>query len=440
MNFLIDPNCEGTIEYARLQDDLHRGFAVAKFDRPVEQLYCRLFGWLVQIYNQLPEVKAISEDSSSVTRNTAEATKVSFDNPPSTDREIESDSANPEISTVELPLEPSWLSAWRDSFQRSNSQIIIETSGSSGRPKQVVHSVESLTKGIKLDAKHRTDIWGLTYPLNHLAGLQVLFQAILNLNPIVNLYQLPAAQVHQAIDLHRITHLSSTPTFLRMLAANRQTHTSVVRITCGGERLDASLVQLAHDLFPNARLTNIYAATETGTLLVSHNDQFVVPQELIPKFKVIEGELWLHESLKVNARQVQQPEIRQPTSLDSFWNTGDLVEVLVEEPLTIRFTGRRHEWFNVAGFRVDPVRLETIAAEFPGVVQARFFGIPNSITENLVACDLVLTSAPTETDFNEEAWKKWFSQRVERHEVPRFVKLVSAVPISESGKMKRRDS
>jgi RimJ/RimL family protein N-acetyltransferase len=62
----------------------------------------------------------------------------------------------------------------------------------------------------------------LTYPLDHLAGLQVLFQALLNFNPIVNLYQAPASTVHPAIDKNQITHLSCTPTFLRMMLAGEE--------------------------------------------------------------------------------------------------------------------------------------------------------------------------------------------------------------------------
>jgi acyl-CoA synthetase (AMP-forming)/AMP-acid ligase II len=113
------------------------------------------------------------------------------------------------------------------------------------------------------------------------------------------------------------------------------------------------------------------------------------------------------------------------------------VEVLSEEPLTIRFVGRKHEWFNVAGYRVDPIRLETIACLHPFVSQARFYGVPNSVTENLVGCELV--AKPGQEGLDIDAWKQWFADRVERYEMPRMVKLVAAIEITESGKVKRSE-
>jgi acyl-coenzyme A synthetase/AMP-(fatty) acid ligase len=204
----------------------------------------------------------------------------------------------------------------------------------------------------------------------------------------------------------------------------------VIRLTSGGERLDAQLVSAIRRMFPNAKLTNIYAATETGTLLVSHDDCFVVPDELRDRIQIIDGELWLDESLKVSGA-------KRDTSSERRDATGDLVEVVCEEPLTIRFVGRKHEWFNVAGFRVDPLRLEAIACSHPSVAQARFYGVPNSVTENIVGCELVLKTKSDSETLNVEDWKNWFSQQVERFEVPRLIRLLDFIETTPSGKVKR---
>jgi len=317
-----------------------------------------------------------------------------------------------------------------------------------------------LTRGVRLDQKHRNDVWGLTYPLDHLAGIQVLFQAVLNFNPVVCLYQQPSEILHQAIDRYAITHLSCTPTLLRMLLADRQVHASLQRLTCGGEKLDSNLLTDAQRMFPQARFTNIYAATETGTLLVSSDDQFTIPLSMSGMFRVIDGELWLHRSLRLTGDHAGDvgsttacplsAENRLPQPLphpspgshddsadkdQEFWSTGDLVEVLATNPLTIRFVGRRHEWFNVAGFRVDPTKLELVANRCPKIAQSRFYPIANSITENLIGCELVLNAESAEFDLNE--WKIWFAQQVERQEMPRFIQIVDRISTTDSGKARR---
>lgn len=426
MKFLIDPVSDQSISYDQFANDLGNGRVVSHSDAP----FSRLYSGLVQRISEWIEVESLSD-----------------------------------LKLTELAFEdPRRLQLWRRLFVDSNRPIQIATSGSSGQVKQVRHSMASLIRGIKLESSHRRDIWGWAYPADHLAGIQVLFQALLNHNPLVCLYQQSPNAIHQAIDRYAITHFSCTPTLLRMLLTERRVHPALLRLTSGGEKLDSNLIQSIGQMFPQARVTNIYAATETGTLLVSHDDCFSVPPDLRDKIRVREGELWLHRSLKLpdfqrNPRS--QPESgpaasnqgRSPSrsdltpenpsaepaddlaEIDSFWATGDLVEICAEDPLAIRFVGRRHEWFNVAGFRVDPTRLEWIAASHPAIAQSRFYPIPNSITENLIGCELVLTADAGEFDPN--AWKQWFGQQVQRQEIPRFVQIVDRISTTESGKVRR---
>ncbi|MDB4468554.1 hypothetical protein N9093_01710, partial [bacterium] len=70
----------------------------------------------------------------------------------------------------------------------STSRILLSTSGTTGPGKRVSHSLDSLCRGLQINLRHQNDIWGLAYPLNHLAGLQVMLQAVINHNTIVQLF------------------------------------------------------------------------------------------------------------------------------------------------------------------------------------------------------------------------------------------------------------
>ncbi len=473
LQFLIDPIQGQVIDFIRLESDLmdacargassdfdrpeglsHLGCASSTFDRPgglfrlegadekptecpTSQLYLGLVDWLSQIVRNEPEVRCLD-----IQLDMPGSPKPVSPKPVSPTSPTHSASPFPN-SEPRIPNPEPRIPSWRKLFLESTSRILLETSGSSGQPKQVWHTIPSLTRGVQLSEKHRDDVWGLTYPVNHLAGIQVLFQALLNLNPVVNLYLAPPEVVHRAIEQYRITHISCTPTFLRMILADEKVHRSVTRLTSGGERLDAGLVQSLAQMFPNAKLTNIYASTEVGSLLVGRDDTFVVPKLLADQVQVIDGELWLHRDLRVDTPSLTSPSSSTSSiqggegERDTYWSTGDRVEVVCGDPLTIRFVGREHEWFNVAGNRVDPSRLESIARSHPEIAESRFYGKPNSVTENLVACELVIK--PGVSHFDITSWQEWFRPQVNRHEVPRLIRVVERIELTESGKVLRRD-
>lgn len=421
MLFLSDCQQQANFSYKQLVEDLLSGRANPVYVNETEKLYRQLVCWLGQIIRHYPRVVWPEESKLEQTSKALES--------------MGEKSLEPIRSLKFCPSEE--LGDWQNLFLSSTSRILLETSGSSGTPKQIWHSMSTLTQGIRCSARHRSSVWGLTYPLDHLAGMQVLFQSLLNANQLVHLYRATHSDVHDAIDSFSISHLSCTPTFLRMLLADSCVHPSVERLTSGGERLDSNSLQSVSRMFPNARLTNIYASTEVGALLVSHDDGFVIPDVLARKVRIVEGELWLHESLKVE-KQLDVNEasrIVDDNDKSAFWPTGDQVEVISQSPWKIRFLSRCHEGFNVAGFRVDPVRLEAIARKHPAVADARFFGIPNSITEHLVACELVAAhgSVPPES----AQWLAWLRPQVDRHELPRIVRWVEKIDTTDSGKVRR---
>lgn len=311
-------------------------------------------------------------------------------------------------------------------ISNSTSKIVLSTSGTTGIKKQVTHSIESLSRGLQVSHQHRNDVWGLAYPLNHFAGLQVMLQAVMNHNSIVQLFGLPNKLIHHSIESSQITHLSCTPTFLKLLSTMNLTHPGVQRLTTGGERLGKLDQALAQQIFPKARHRNIYALTEIGNLLISENDIFSIPEALKEKVSVIEGGLSIHFSLLADTTHENH---------DEWYRTGDLVEVIQIEPLKFRFLTRRDEIINVGGNKVVPQIVEQSLLEITGIEQALVYGKENSLTGQIVACDIV-TSSNQKLNFDEVRLQ--LTEQLPKFAVPRIYNLVPTLRMTTNGKICRQ--
>jgi acyl-CoA synthetase (AMP-forming)/AMP-acid ligase II len=268
----------------------------------------------------------------------------------------------------------------RKRILQSTSRITLYTSGTTGTPKPIRQSVANLARSVQISSKHDQDVWGLAYQPTKIAALQVLLQAICNGNTIVNLFDRPIAQAREFVRTWSISHLSATPTYFRLLAAESTPFPTVRAVTVGGEVCDGALRSKLESLFPNAKFRNVYASSEMGTLLHSSNDCFVVTDSLRNSILVREGRLWIHQSLIADNLHDQCE--------DGFWDSGDEVQIVDENPLRVKITGRRTDWINVGGTKVNPHDVEKVLRDMPGVVDARVFGVVNSVTGQIVAAEL----------------------------------------------------
>ena len=147
--------------------------------------------------------------------------------------------------------------------------------------------METLARSVRNTPHHQNDIWGLTYHPASFAGLQVVLQAISNSNPLIRLTGLQTSAVHVEIRREGITHISATPTWLRLMCSDGVVHNHVSNITTGGEIADRTLIDQARTWFPNATFRNIYASTESGSVLLSDGDLFRVPDNIADRKSVV---------------------------------------------------------------------------------------------------------------------------------------------------------
>ena len=229
----------------------------------------------------------------------------------------------------------------RQTILNSTSISYIFTSGTTGQPKQVGHTIKNLVRSVKIDQKYNHSVWGLAYNPTHMAGLQVFFQAVLNFNPLVNLFEKSRDEVFGLLEEFQITHISATPTFYRLLMPVVKQYPSVLRASVGGEKSDEILLNNIKKKFPSALITNIYASTEAGSLLAAKGHVFTIPKPLINKIKIIDNELLIHKDLIGNSASLQL--------VDDWYKTQDTIEWIDKEAVEFVFKGRNNEMINTGG-------------------------------------------------------------------------------------------
>lgn len=309
-------------------------------------------------------------------------------------------------------------------------QLTLFTSGTTGRPRQVSHSFQTLTRNVKQGDKYKENVWAFAYNPTHMAGLQVFFQAFLNLNPIVYMFNVPFKQVAHLLKRYEITNISATPTFYRHLMPyiKDESFKTINYVTLGGEKYDITLESELNNLFPNARLRNIYAATETGSLFTADGDIFTIPHTLRDFIKISDqNELLIHQKLLGHSDAFQLQ--------DNWYYTGDLVHIVDES--RFKFVSRKSDIINVGGYNVNPLEVETVLKEIRGIKDIVVKSRKNRVIGEMVVADVVKEEGIDGKTLKKEI-KRYGSLHLQQWKVPRIITFVEDISMTRTGKKVRK--
>lgn len=313
-----------------------------------------------------------------------------------------------------------------DAINCSSSDITIFTSGTTGQPKKVVHCMQSLSRFVRRGEKYESQVWAYAYNPTHIAGLQVFLQAFENKNLIVNVFNCSRSYIYSSIDKYKVTHISATPTFYRLLLPFERSYPTVQRITLGGEKSENSLYDQLNRIFPLAKTNNIYASTEAGSLLVAKGEYFQIPIQMRGLLKVVNDELLIHYSLLGKSDNFEMD--------GDFYHSGDIVEWVDKENLVFKFVSRKNQLVNVGGYKVNPAEVEEAINNISGVRQSLVYGRINSVLGNVLCADIVLENG---TSMSEQQIRFILKDNLQDFKIPRRIKFVDSLALTRTGKLKR---
>lgn len=310
-------------------------------------------------------------------------------------------------------------------INQKNPNISLSTSGTTGTPKKINHTFTNMIKNIKISSHRIDDVWGFAYTPNKMAAYQVLFQAFLNKNTLINLYKCDDITISERIEKYGITHLSATPTFYKLLVSGNKIYENIKQISFGGEGSDLETQNKIKLYFPNAKVKNIYASTEVSSLFATSGEYFKIPKAYSEFIDVNSNTLKVHKSLV--------GDIGSDGFDNDWYDTGDLIEVIDSE--TFKIIGRTGSLINVGGHTLNLINIESKIATIDYVKICKVYSKSNSILGNIVICDIVLNDNIVKAVYE---IKKDISTVLNDYEVPTKINLVDSIKINDSGKIDRK--
>lgn len=316
---------------------------------------------------------------------------------------------------------------------------IMTTSGTTGRPKMVAHSLDRLACTVRTVASPGP-VWGLTYEATRFAGMQVLLQAVLGGGTLVAPpLSLPLGERLAWFARRGVSHLSATPTLWRRILMHPSSSELALRqITLGGEIADQPLLDRLAAQFPEARITHIYASTEIGVGFSVKDGREGFPAAWLDEapgdisMRVADGRLWLwapRSGDMLGAEQLSRDSEGHVDSLDRVELRGDRVV----------FLGRDTGVVNVGGAKVHPETVERTLLAFVGVAMVRVMARKNPFSGAILVAEVLPDPVPEDPDRFRTELIRHCRNNLPPEAVPALVKLVEAIETNAAGKLTRRN-
>ncbi len=327
------------------------------------------------------------------------------------------------------------------------TEWLMLTSGTSGVPKIVNHSLAGLTGAIAADdpARGAPPMWATFYDIRRYGGLQIFLRAVVGGGSMVlSEPGEPIADYVARLRDKAVTHISGTPSHWRkLLMSGAASGFSPRYVRLSGEIADQAVLDGLRRAFPAASIGHAYASTEAGVGFAVNDGLEGFPAAMIGEsrdgveMKVVDG------SLRIRSGRAAHAYVgRQATALtdsDGFVDTGDMVELRGDR---YHFVGRRGGIINIGGLKVHPEEIEAVINRHAEVRMSRARSRRSPITGAIVVADVLLADSYDASRCDEIRDKILADcrARLAPHKVPAMIKFVEALDITTAGKLARHDA
>jgi acyl-CoA synthetase (AMP-forming)/AMP-acid ligase II len=332
---------------------------------------------------------------------------------------------------------------------RDAPAVVLFTSGTTDRPKGVVHSLNTLTAGVRnmaqISGVDATSVLFLVSPLASITGVTQMHLCADCHSALVLEDDFDPAATLERLDAAGATLLGGAPVIAeRLLRAAQQRadhHISVRTLALGGAMLPRPLLDLAATAF-GIDIVRVYGSSEAPCVSGS------APGDDLERRLADDGELLPGTEVRVgSADHPQEGLVRGPAvfagyldpaddaaAFDGDWyRTGDLVEVH-DGRLTV--IGRLKEVVNRNGVKVSLNEVEAALAAVPGVVELACFALPDQATGERLAVAMVAEDGADVTLARVVA--HLLDQGLAKHKLPeQLVTWDEPLPRTPSGKVVR---
>jgi len=379
------------------------------------------------------------------------------------------------VMQPDKPVPDSWLDLARElqgestRFEnvlrdRDDAAALIYTSGSTGQPKGGAIAVNFLaaispyiTYGLGLqpdDVLWPTGDPGWGY------GFVCYLGALAAGGTLISVEANPTAELFLSVlERYRVTNLATTPTLLRSVLvlddeALKARQIRLRAISSCGEPLNSRVVESFQRVWSLTPMDH-FGATEYALPIGNHNaiGMAVKPGSMglpAPGFRMAIVDEQGQESPAGETGFIAKRADPDCRYWLHYWNdpvasaelvrnswiiTGDLGRR--DEDGYFWFEGRADDMIKSAGYRIGPFEVESALLKHPAVAEAAVVGKPDDMRGQIVKAFVVLRPGFTGSDALSEELVAAVKSTVGRHQYPRLIEYLGALPKTETGKIQR---
>lgn len=343
----------------------------------------------------------------------------------------------------------------------TDSMLLYFTSGTTSKPKMVLHSHQSYPVGhlstmywiglqpgdLHLNisspgwAKHA---WSCLFaPWN--AGACIF---------IHNVARFSAQALLGALEKYRVTSLCAPPTVWRMLIqedlAAYKTRLNLRELVGAGEPLNPEIIEQIQQAW-GLPLRDGFGQSETTALVGNTPGQLLKPGSMgrpLPGYQVAlldadgvpgtEGEVALPLDVRPLGLMLcyeDSPEKTAEVMRDGYYRTGDTAQIDSDGYIT--FVGRADDVFKASDYRISPFELESALIEHPAVMEVAVVPSPDPLRLAVPKAFLILAhDAPGSAELARHILE-FAREHLAPYKRVRRIEFVSELPKTISGKIRR---
>lgn len=360
--------------------------------------------------------------------------------------------------TPKAPSSADELAKEIDQIDPNTVKMLLYTSGTTGNPKGVLHSHNTIQSEIdavkKLWGLSQDDIILMPSPVTHITGYIYGIEMMFDLgNKLVYMDKWDADQAVDLVAKHGVTFsIGATPFLVELVSAlekRGETLPSLRLFACGGAPVPPEIIRRAKTVLPNCLAFRVYGSSEAPTItagvapgdpdelgattdgcILNHEVKIVDPETgaVLPDGQ--EGEI-LTRGPELMLGYTEWKDTLDAFDDEGYFRTGDLGFISHERYITI--SGRKKDLIIRGGENISAKEVEDILHAHPAIAEAAVVAMPHErMGETPVA--YVVFKEGKAVDF--EGMKSFLEEaRLARQKFPERLFVLEQMPRTASGKV-----
>ena len=329
--------------------------------------------------------------------------------------------------------------------------MLLTTSGTTGQPKFVIHSLATLSKAAESFEHwdlHSDQIIALACPMVHGSGLFTMLACLRFGAPFVLCERFDPDALLDVIERHRCTWVLGLPfMFVALLQQQRARARNVDSLrTClaGGDVCPPQLQEQFPSFF-GIPLRSFWVSTEAcGSLTYGLQPGPVSRIVTGAQVRLVDDNHALVLRGEVGELVVRGPHVTigywagpgriKDAPKQGWFPTGDLMRQ--DERGDLWFVSRKKQLIVRGGSKISPVEIERVLMAHPAVSDAAVVGVPDPDLGQRVAGFVQLADSAQSVDPNEIL--TFATERLADYKVPETLEIVDRIPRNTLGKIDRQ--